>query len=165
MRFFAAQRYDAVDQPCVVQLGIAEFGRACDVGFVDGLAQRAVVRILQHRQPGWGLQCQLPSRALAVRASLKVLISHGSFAGCVFDILWQPCQTRLIVNEQRKGVGCVEQILGKFGAKLGLLFGNRLEARFLGDPQIGTREQKITQLVINYFAPRSGQCSEVRCGF
>jgi hypothetical protein len=138
--FFAAQFENAADQGRVVEFGGSEFGGAGRIGAVERRAQAAAVGVLHDRQIRGHVQRELPA-AFAVR--------FGGLPCGLPGVVRQSGELGFVAHPFGKGVGGVEQVLGKAGRELREFFGNRLEARLVFGRQLGAAEAKIAQFVVD----------------
>jgi hypothetical protein len=150
--FFLAQLQQLAHQRAVVELGWPELAGAGGVGGVDLLAQRAVLRVLHHRDEARHVQREFVAGLAG---------GLGGGACSLFHVVGQAGQF-VFIGEAGVTVGRVQHVFGKFLAEFGLpvlQFGKAGLGRAL---QLGARELEVTHRVAHGLAARSAQAGRAR---
>ncbi len=153
LRGLAPQLENLGDQRSIVQLGLAEFGSAGDVGGVHLFAQFAVLAVLQDGEIGRHVQGEFPA---------CLAIHFGGLTRHLQCIGGNARQFGFVLDKEGKRIGGVEQVFLEFGGESGEFFLNGLETGLFLCRQIGAAEDEVAQLVFHDLFLRRSQRRKYR---
>ncbi len=148
LRGFTPELENGGNQRCVVELQLAEFGGAGDVGAIEDLPQFTAVGVLHHRQVGRHLQGEFPAAGTG---------RFGRGARGFQYVLGNAGQLVLVVDDERVVVGGVEQVFLELGRQPGQFLLQVEETRLPVVRQFGAAETEVAQLVVDDLPARVGK--------
>ena len=133
-----AKGQELTDDQRVVFVGGAEFGGARREGTVHRFAQAAVIGVLHHRKVARKLQRNAPARFTRGLSKLreKRLVIFGEAGEAGF-----------VVNVERPGVRCIQEVFTEFLTECRRLFADRFEFGLFVRREFRTRQAEITDFV------------------